>query len=72
MPNGYIIIFPGELPKNDVEAIAGRYWGLMENEARQKRRKYIFDTLLWWFGSVVALYSLGWSIGWVYRGFKKA
>jgi len=29
------------------------------------------NTLLFWLGVVVVIYSLVWSVGWIIRGFKK-
>ena len=33
--------------------------------------EYIAEALLWWIVPVAALYGLGYSIGWVLRGFNK-
>jgi hypothetical protein len=70
MPNGYIMHFSSGLPQKEIEAVANEYWDIVEAEARKERLRYLFLALLWFIVPVSALYGLGWSLGWVYRGFK--
>jgi len=71
MPNGYIMTFSSELPEKEVLVVVERYWNIVKNEANEKRIHYLLLASLWWVLPVLALYGLGWSIGWVYRGFRK-
>jgi hypothetical protein len=67
----HIMVFRSNLPREEMEAVSREYWKIVENLAAKKRTRYIGMAFLWWFVPVVGLYCVGWSIGWVYRGFKK-
>lgn len=71
MPNGHIMVFLSELPKEEMQAVAKDYWRIVENTATKEKTNYIGSAFLWWLVPVLALYGLGWSVGWVYRGFRK-
>jgi hypothetical protein len=71
MPNGHIMVFRSDLPREEMEAISREYWKTVESEATNKRIKYIGMAFVWWLIPVAGLYGLGWSVGWVYKGFKK-
>ena len=60
-----------DLPKSEIEVIAKRYWTIVENEARQRRLRYVVQAFVWWFVPLIGLYALGWFVGWIYRGFRK-
>jgi hypothetical protein len=70
MPNGHMLMFSNELPKKEKEAVAQEYWNIVKTEANRMRIRHLFLSLLWFALPVSALYGLGWSLGWVYRGFK--
>jgi TRAP-type C4-dicarboxylate transport system substrate-binding protein len=71
MPNGHIIIFLSEVPKQEMQAVAKQYWSVVEKSATRQRVRHIALAFVWWVLPALALYSFGWSVGWVYRGFKK-
>jgi hypothetical protein len=71
MPNGHVMAFSSDLPIQDTEAVAKAYWSIIEKESRQKRVQYVLQAFLWWIGPVIVMYGFGWSVGWVYRGFRK-
>lgn len=53
--------------RNDKQAKEARD----ENErVRAENHKIILYAIFGWLGSILVLYALGWSIGWIYRGFK--
>jgi hypothetical protein len=35
-----------------------------------EQRTYWLLALAWWAGGVLLMFAMGWSIGWVYRGFR--
>lgn len=71
MPNNHVLNFPSKLSEKDKTEVTQDYWRIVEKAASQKRLHYIFMALLFWAGPVIILYALGWSLGWVHRGFKK-
>ena len=71
MPNKHIMVFPSELPKQEMESVAKQYWAVVEKSANNQRLKHIGLAFLLWVLPALALYGFGWSVGWVYRGFKK-
>lgn len=80
MPNGHILIFRKDLSRTvgdrvaDLHlqtAAANAYWGEVENYLPRKRISHLMLALMWWLLPMVLLYVLGWSFGWVYRGFKE-
>ncbi len=71
MPNKHIMVFLKQVPKQEMEAAAKQYWSVVEKTATKQRARHIGFAFLWWALPVLALYVLGWSVGWVYRGFRK-
>jgi len=71
MPNKHIMVFSSELPKQEAEAAATQYWAVVEKSVSKQRLQHIGLAFLLWLLPALALYGFGWSIGWVYRGFKK-
>jgi hypothetical protein len=71
MPNGHIMVFLSKVPKQEVEAVAKEYWSVVEKSATEQQLRHIGLAFVWWLLPVLALYGLGWSVGWVYRGFRK-
>jgi hypothetical protein len=70
MPNGHVLVFASELSRKEQENAAKAYWTVVEKTAKEERRKYIGIAFLWWAVPTLAVYVLGWGIGWVYRGFR--
>ena len=71
MPNGHVLNILSKLSEKDKTEVSQDYWRIVEKAAGQKQLHYIFMALLSWAGPVIILYALGWSVGWVHRGFKK-
>ena len=70
MPNDHIIFFSNDLTKEEMEKASGEYWGVIEKQARDKRIKIIIYAFIYWLILVTVVYLLGWSVGWIYRGFR--
>lgn len=71
MPNGHIMVFLSKVPKQEMEAVTKEYWFLVEKSTTEQRIRHIGLAFVWWVLPALALYGLGWSVGWVYRGFRK-
>ena len=71
MPNKHIMVFLKEVPKQEMEAVAKQYWSIVKKSATKEQVRCIGFAVLCWVLPVLALYCFGWSVGWVYRGFKK-
>ena len=53
--------------RNDKQAKEARD----ENKrVRSENQKIILYAIFGWLGTILVLYTLGWSIGWIYKGFK--
>jgi hypothetical protein len=52
--------------------VASAYWAIVEAEARAARLTTVLRVLLIWSVPCLSLYALGWSVGWVRRGFRGA
>ena len=70
MPNRHVLVFASELSRNDQENAAKAYWTVVEKTAKKEQGKYIGIAFLWWAVPTLAVYVLGWAIGWVSRGFR--
>ncbi|MBK8908367.1 MAG: hypothetical protein IPM60_10810 [Rhodospirillales bacterium] len=70
MPNGHFLTFSKDLPEGEKEDAARAYWTVVERTAADERFQYIVSAIGWWIGPVIALYVIGWTVGWVYSGFK--
>ncbi len=59
---------------NDLVAAAENYlaeWAAKKKAERKKsNRELIVGVVLYWLLCSILLYIFGWSVGWVYRGFK--
>lgn len=71
MPNGHIMVFLREVPEQEMEAVAKEYWAAVEKSATKRRIRHTSLALALWVLPALALYGLGWSVGWVCRGFRK-
>lgn len=70
MLNGHTVIFYSEVTKDEKEAIEKQYRVIIEKLTTKKQLKHIGIAFILWIVPLIALYLLGLSIGWVYRGFK--
>jgi hypothetical protein len=71
MPNGHALPFRKGVAKEQMRAVGEEYLVIAERSKPDRRASIISYALLAWIGPCIALYFLGWGIGWVYRGFKK-
>lgn len=71
MPNGARLSFKKGVPEIDMSAVAKEYWSLITQTANEHRWSLIGYAALAWLLPSIAIYGLGWAIGWVYRGFKR-
>ena len=70
MPNGHVIhVLKGIEPKRSTPVLA-EYESQLQDALRTKRVKFIVFLIGAWLGSCALVYGFGWSVGWVYRGFK--
>ena len=72
MPNRHLLTFSKDLPQVEKEAATRAYWAIVEQAVVAKRIQYALRAVAWWVGPVIALYFLGWAVGWIYRGFKRS
>ena len=72
MPNGKKIVFPKGTPLTAMDKVTHEYWDIVKSEANEKLRAFVLKAILWWAIPCLVLYTLGWLIGWVTRGFKRA
>ncbi len=70
MANDHTIYFNTILSDKEMDKIAKEYWRIIEKEAKKRRLYLISGALLFWVGPLIAVYLLGWSAHWVYKGFK--
>jgi hypothetical protein len=71
MPNKHTIEFNAKLSEEDMKIASQEYWRIVEQKASEKRHHLLLYAFLFWIFPCIALYALGWSINWVYKGFKQ-
>lgn len=78
MFNGEHLTLPVEATADQVKKISADYRKAVESITYEKRQinrnrilRHIGTSIVIWLALSVSLYSLGYAIGWVYRGFKK-
>lgn len=71
MPNGHSIEFKKKSSEGDMRLVSQEYWQVVERKAREKKLHLLLYAVLFWLGPCLGLYALGWSINWVYKGFKQ-
>jgi hypothetical protein len=70
MPNKHVIIFNAELSENNRKNASNEYWQIIQRKALEKGFFLSLYAFLFWMATCLGLYALGWSIVWVYNGFK--
>ena len=68
--NGHTLFLMGVDSKTEANSIAEEYNALLNAKANFARLNLIFKIFSVWLFGVLLMYALGWSVGWVYRGFK--
>ena len=71
MPNGYSIVFSPLLSANERDQIGKRYNEMLNIKLSHVRSLFLVKALFFWLIPVIFSYTCGWSLGWIYRGFKK-
>lgn len=71
MPNKHTIYFKAKLSEEDMTIASEEYWRIVKQEATEKRLHLLFYAFLYWVVPCLGFYAFGWSISWVYRGFKQ-
>lgn len=71
MPNKHIIHFTVKVSEEDMNIASQEYWRVVEQKATEKRLHLLLYAFLFWAVPCIGLYALGWSINWVYKGFKQ-
>jgi hypothetical protein len=67
---GAVLCFSGE-PKHRVEQIASDYYDTYSRVLKSKQRKAAAGALGIWLIPSAFVYALGWSVGWIKRGFGR-
>lgn len=70
MPNAHVIPFYSEYSQDELEKVTDEYWSVVKKKAIQERTKLMLNAFLWWIIPCLVVYILGWSVRWIYRGFK--
>ena len=52
--------------------VANDYLAVVDARLMPLRRRFLLMLSASWLGGCLGLYALGWSIGWVVRGFRHA
>ncbi len=70
MPNGHVLTFREGTSNEEIKKVARDYYAATEKIAQDQQPKFIMNAFLLWIIPSILLYILGWSIGWIYQGFK--
>jgi hypothetical protein len=70
MPNRHTLQFGEKIPPHEQQTVATAYWNIVKETASEARWKYIGLAFLGWVIPVLAVYAIGWSVAWVYQGFR--
>jgi len=71
MPNKHTIEFNAKLSEDDKKIASQEYWRIVEQKASEKRHHLLLYAFLFWLAPCMGSYALGWSVNWVYKGFKQ-
>lgn len=71
MPNIHTIEFKPNLLEEDMRIASQEYWRAVKQWATGIKLRFMLYAFLFWLGLCMGLYALGWSINWVYKGFKQ-
>ena len=70
MPNGHTIHLKRGIEAKRSTPVLAEYYSELQRQLFRKRVNFIAGALVVWLGVSGAIYAVGWSVGWVYRGFK--
>lgn len=71
MPNGYTIFLKKGIEAKRSTPVLAEYNAEIERRLLRERVSFAASAFAIWFGVCVIIYIFGWSVGWVYRGFKR-
>ena len=71
MPNKYVLSFAKGIKESDAEIVSAEYYSILRKIAFNQKFKFVAFAFAIWLGAIGVVYAFGWSIGWVYRGFKE-
>jgi hypothetical protein len=71
MPNEYVLCFAKGIKESDAEVVSAEYYSILRKIAYIKKFKFVSFAFAIWLGTIGVMYAFGWSIGWVYQGFKE-
>jgi hypothetical protein len=63
--------FDTKLSDAEIERIASDYARAYRDELKDIRRTFFQQMAMLWLIPAIGVYGLGWSVGWVWRGFRK-
>jgi len=67
---GHTLQFINGLSQEQMNHTAGEYYGLLRSTLAVRRAEFAGDAFALWIVPAVALYAVGWAIGWIRRGFS--
>lgn len=70
-PNGHILRVKKGLKEEEIVAVAEDYKRILERQVKKNGIAHGLMMLAYWTVPSMLIYLLGWTVGWVYRGFKK-
>lgn len=71
IPNGHALVFHKNDAPIEIEASTLAYVSVLNQELTKEKISHVLKGFAVWAVPVIAVYALGWAIGWVYRGFRK-
>lgn len=71
LPSGHMLPFKKGVTEEERLAVVNEYDRVANEAAKRQRRNYVARAFVFWLGPCLALYGLGWCIGWVYSGFRE-
>jgi hypothetical protein len=70
MPNGHSIVLSKDVSENEKTEIAKAYWTSIETATNHQATGFFIVCILWGLVPVLLAFALGWSIRWIYSGFR--
>ena len=71
LPNAHTLYFAENKPEDLMWQVANDYLAVVDARLSPLRRRFLLMLSVCWLGGCLGLYALGWSIGWVVRGFRR-
>jgi hypothetical protein len=72
MPNGHRLEFPPGTPSSTVDRVSRDYMSAIDRSLASERWQVVGWATASWLIPSALVYDLGWTVGWVARGFRKA